>query len=217
VSCETWNTNITTAAQLEKLEFIGNQSQTQLNSELPLKPMCKQNQECAGWGANPLTGPAKFNVVSLSFTDQTKTFEGMREPVEAQVTPVLDPQFGYSFETFPSITDFIQYTNSQFTAHSPPQGTNGIYGETFKSVLNSFFTRCGIHPTPFPQIVRCDSLSVASASLSIVGMRLPFDPVSDKYQFTLDRWAERAIQGLPPPPPPGSAHVDAWWGRHKEV
>jgi hypothetical protein len=185
--------------QLNKMEVIGNQSQAQLKSESALNPLCKQHQECAGWGADAITAPpAKFNVIVLSFTDATKTFEGMREPVEAQVTPVLGPQFSFNTQTFPAIADFTQYVQSEFTAYSPPQGTSGIYSRSFKQVMDSYFLRCGNHPTPYPQIVSCDSLSVSSATRSIVQLTLPFDPVTNKYTFTLDRFAERAIQSLCP-------------------
>jgi hypothetical protein len=57
--------------------------------------------------------------------------------------------------------------------------------------------RCGNHPTPFPQIVRCDLLSVSSATRSMVQQpTLPFDPVTIKYTFTLQlvgdrRWGQR--------------------------
>jgi hypothetical protein len=197
--------------QLNKMNVIGKQSQAQLNSESTLNPLCKQHQECAGWGVDAITGaPAKFNIIVLSFTDATKTFEGMREPVEAQVTPVLGPQFDIDTQTFPAIADFTQYVHSEFTAHRPPQGTNGIYSSSFKEVMDSYFLRCGNHPTPYPQIVRCDSLSISSATRSIVQLTLPFDPVTHKYTFTLDKFAERAIQSLPPPSV--YANISSWWG-----
>jgi hypothetical protein len=199
------------------LNVIRGQSQAQLNSETALNPLCKQNQECAGWGANPITGPAKFNIVSLSFTDATKTFEGKREPVEAQVTPVLGPHFAISTETFPHIEDFVTYTNKEFTANNPPQGTNGIYGQSFENVLKSYFTLCGNHPNPkYPQFVRCDSLSVSTASRSIVSMKLPFDPITSKYTFTLNKFTERAIQSLPPPPDL-QTNITTWWELHNQI
>jgi hypothetical protein len=64
------------------MEVIGNQSQAQLNPETSLNPLCKQQQECAGWGADvvkpPPPPPADFLVVQLSYTDPSKAFEGIR-------------------------------------------------------------------------------------------------------------------------------------------
>jgi hypothetical protein len=178
-----------------------------------LNPLCKQNVECAGWGANAVTGaPAEFNIVKLSFTDQTKSFEGMREPVEAQVTPVLGPQFAVDTQTFATIADFTEFVQAKFAAHTPPQGSNGIYGTSFKDIMDSYFLRCGNHSAPYPQrwTISCDSLSISSASRSIVQLTLPFDPVTNKYRFTLDKFAERAIQSLPPPSV--YANISSWWG-----
>jgi hypothetical protein len=132
----------------------------------------------------------------------------MREPVEAQVTPVLGPQFALITQTFPAIGDYVTYVRTQFAAHTPPQGTNGIYSDDLKEVMDSYFLRCGNHPTP--HTVRCDSLSVSSASRSIVQLTLPFDPVTNKYTFTLDKFAERAIQSLPPPSV--NTNISSWWG-----
>jgi hypothetical protein len=204
--CNKWDPSVPIDVQLRKLEVVGNQSQAQLDSQSSLNPLCKQHNECAGWGANALTGsPALFNAVRLTYTDKTKSFEGMLEPVEAQVDPVLGPQFSIDTETFPGISDYTNYVQTRFSAHSPPQGTNGIYGDSFKDVMQPYFLRC-------PNLGSCDSLSVSSAVRSIVSLALPFDPVMNKYTFTLDDNAQRAIQSLPPPSV--YANISGWWGTY---
>jgi hypothetical protein len=170
---------------------------------------------CFFQGADATTGaPALFNIVELSFNDPSKTFlnTGMREPQEAQVTPVLGPKFAINTQTFTSISDFSDFVNAHFAAATPPEGSNGIYGESFKEVMQSYFLKCPNHPTAWPQIVRCDSLSISSASRSLVELTLPFDPITNKYTFTLDKWAERAIQSLPPPSV--YSNISSWWGTY---
>jgi hypothetical protein len=133
--------------------------------------------------------------------------------VEAQVTPTTSPQFSIDTQTSPAIADFTGYVHSKFTARSPPHGTRGIYGSDFITVMD--------HPTPFPQFVRCNSLSISRAPRSIVLLALSFDPVSNKYTFALNVFAERAIQSLPPPAGspafPWHINITQWWHTYGDV
>jgi hypothetical protein len=178
--------------QLQKLAVIGNQSLEHLQAQVPYNPLCKQHQECAGWGANAWTGaPAQFPVAQLSYTNgSTRTWHGMTEPAEAVVNPVTNPTFSglQDAQAFSSISDFVDYSNANFAGATPPQGSNGIFGNSFSSVFESYFQR--------PED---KDLSVTSAVRAIVHLSLPPDPVTHGYSLTFDQFFLRAVQSFPPP------------------
>jgi hypothetical protein len=48
-------------------------------------------------------------------------------------------------------------------------------------------------------------------------MKLPFDPESNEYNASLDRFAKAAIQSLPPPPGVLKQTQQAWWTTHSKL
>jgi hypothetical protein len=114
------------------LNTLSNKSQALLNSQKQYNPLCKQSQECVGWGADGSTGsPALFPVIELTYGDPAKEHHGFREPVEAVVSPHVSPAFAYSTQAFPEISDFTDYVDTSIRGASPPGGSNGIFGDSF--------------------------------------------------------------------------------------
>jgi hypothetical protein len=72
------------------MDVVAMQSQALLDSQKPLHPLCRQSGECAGWGAQ-VQGLASFPIITLDYNDATKTWHGLREPEQAQVTPLVQP------------------------------------------------------------------------------------------------------------------------------
>lgn len=187
-NCTSWNSSVPLESLLASFATLANASQAALDSQLPLKPLCRQSQECIGWGVDARTGaPASFPIVKLSYTDASKTFHGFRAPVEAQVTDIVSPLFVLDTQVFARIADYTNFVDSKYIAATPPAGTNGIYSQSFDSVFNAYFQE------PDDQ-----ALSVCRAVFAVVGLQLPFNPDTHVYKYQLDKFAERAVQSLPP-------------------
>ena len=50
-TCQTWNATVPEATLLAQMTAFGKNSQDQLDDQKALNPMCRQSQQCAGWGA----------------------------------------------------------------------------------------------------------------------------------------------------------------------
>jgi hypothetical protein len=176
------------ASLIADLDQLGNQSQAVLQHQKQYNPLCKQHSECVGWGVDGSSGSlASFPVIQLSYSDPAKTYQHFREPVEAQVNPHLNPVFAFDTHTFPTVGDFTDYVNTAFIGSSPSGGSNGIYGQSFPEVFNTYY-----------QPMDDRALSVSSALYTTVDLTLPSDPVTHQYQFTLDSFAHKALRSLPP-------------------
>ena len=94
-----------------------------------------------GWGADGNTGaPAKFPIVKLTYTDAAKTFNGKREPVETENTPVINRKFAISTSrVFSTMDEYVSYVNVNFAGADPPTGTSGIYGSNFSHIFDTHF------------------------------------------------------------------------------
>jgi hypothetical protein len=190
--------------QLDYLRMQGNHSQAQLQAEASTNPLCKQGQECAGWGADAWTGaPALFPIAHLSYTHPKKTYRGMTEPVEAIVTPVANPVFVMDTEVFPTMATCENFRNTHFAGAIPPQGTNGIYGDPLQDVFSTYFQ----HPVD-------KALSVTSASYAVVDLTLPSDPITHQYSFTFDKYFLRALNAFPPSS--NSSDPSAWYMQYHQ-
>jgi hypothetical protein len=191
------------------MDAIGAASKKNLDAQAALDPMCRQHQECVGWGADPVTGsPVQFPALHLTYNNPSRKFHNKREPEQAQVAPVQNPNFALDTEALPTINDFVDYVNTHFSGASPPEGSNGIYGTSFGEVFQSFYQRPGDK-----------ALTVSQASCALVHMALPFDPVTNTYDATFDKCCNNAVQSLPPPPsqPGDNATVAAWWKENGDL
>ena len=92
--CDVWDSSVSVKVLLHKMEVLTNGSQAELNEQAKLNPLCKQNTPCAGWGVDAATGSATmFPMVSLTYTNPSRTFIGKREPVEATVSARISRTF----------------------------------------------------------------------------------------------------------------------------
>jgi hypothetical protein len=115
------------AGLLQIFRGFTKESQEALNSQDADNPLCKQKEECVGWGVDGLTGePRYFPLIKLTYTDASKTFNGKREPVETDNTPVINRRFTLNSHIFGTITEFINYVNTNFVEKDPPSGSCGI-------------------------------------------------------------------------------------------
>lgn len=186
--CEKWDESIPVSAVLAKLDVIANNSLSMLKAQEQYNPLCRQGQECVGWGADAASGsPSNFPIAHLTYTDSTRVYHGFREPVQAQVTPNVNPTFAFDTHAFPTIADFTDFVGTTFSGASPPLGTNGIFGQLFSDVFANFYQRADD-----------SALSVARAALASIQLSLPFDPITQKYTLQFDKFALQAILSLPP-------------------
>jgi hypothetical protein len=99
----------------------------------------------------------------------------------------VSPVFAYSTQAFPEISDFTDYIDTSIRGASPPGGSNGIFGDSFMTVFDSYYQR-----------VDDRALSVSSALYTTVDMKLPSDPITRKFRFSFEKSAHLAILSLPP-------------------
>jgi hypothetical protein len=170
---------------LANLVNIGSSSQARLDNLLKLNPLCKQQQECVGWGADAFSGTfAKFPLLNLTYSDEDKSYHGMREPLELEVKPILVPPSHYVVDTqvFSYVSDYTKYIDKTFRDPQPAQHTNGVYGRTYPDVFATFFQR---------KDDRAITVSTTSKALLITHIK-------PDTSINLDTDANRAIQSLPP-------------------
>jgi hypothetical protein len=186
--CDQWDSSIPLSQLMDGLDAVAQQSQQQLDQQIQYNPLCRQSQECVGWGVDGATNsPALFPVVELTYLDPTRVFDNFTEPIEAIVTPHLSPVAVYSTEVFPTISDFTNYVDSSFRGASPPGGSNGLYGSNYSSVFASYF-----------HLADDRALSVTKSSFAFVDLSLPPSSTTHEYKFSFDRFAKQALLSLPP-------------------
>lgn len=184
--CDQWNSSVPLDTLLSQLETIFSGAQAMLNAEAPLNPLCRQSQECAGWGVNVAYGSvSSFPIVQLSYNNSNRTWQGFREPAEATVTPFQSPLPNYAVGSavYSTISDFTNFVGGLLGQGS---GLSGIYSQSWDSVFQQFQD---------PQDV---ALTVINGEVALYKMSLPFDLQKQMYVFTWDKFALRALQSLPP-------------------
>jgi hypothetical protein len=133
----------------------------------------------------------------------------MTEPEETVVNPVTNPSFSglQDAQPLPSMSDFVDYSNANFAGATPPQGSNGIFGEAFSNVFQSYYQRA-----------EDKALSVVSAIRANVHLSLPPDPVTHGYSVAFDKFFLRAIQSFPPPSEDSDASdPSAWYKQYQPL
>jgi hypothetical protein len=89
---------------------------------------------------------------------------------------------------FPRVEDYEQHVDTQYAGASPiPKGTNGIFSSSVEDVFDAHFQKKDDR-----------AMSVARASLSVISMSLPVDPVTKTRQYRIDRHASDFANSLPP-------------------
>ena len=130
----------------------------------------------------------------------------MREPEQAQFTPVLSPAFVNNYQTFKTLGDYENYERAHYSAANPPGGSNGIYGQPYDAVQKEFFD------------LYQNGGGVTVATRALLDLTLPFNSSTNKYSYIFDRFSRRAILSLPDPPnSTDTAAVNAWWGQYGEL
>lgn len=102
-------------------------------------------------------------------------------------------------KVYPTMSDFEQYVESQYTSSS--HGSNGIYGETYGTVYGNYFKNN-------------QGLTVTTALYSIVSMELPQSP-DNRYIYSFDKQALRALHQLPPSP--NGTDPSQWWAKYAPI
>jgi hypothetical protein len=155
---------------MAKLSAIANKSQAMLNAQAMLKPICRQEHECVGWGVDGVTGaPAPFPIVHLSYDPSRwdKTYNGMSEPIEVESNHIVTPVWASTdgAKAFPRMEDFVEHVNTIYRGATPqPKSTRGIYSRGFENVLQNYFQKSDDR-----------ALAVVRASKSLIEMSLPLD------------------------------------------
>ena len=119
-----------------------------------------------------------------------------------KVSPNSDPHLVVtSTQAFAGIGEYVNYVDRTFGSTPPKTGESGCYSSAFEDVLNNFFSRCMRRDDqPASYFRRCDALSVVTAKRTLATLILPPDPVTHTYQqYTFGKFAEAALQSLPPP------------------
>jgi hypothetical protein len=114
------------------------------------------------------------------------------------------PAFRMNTQLLTSLTSFENYVASTFTAADPPGGSNGVFGSSFSSVNKRFYQKCIAH-------------GFTVASWPLLDMKLPFDPVTNKYTYTFDKFARRAVLSLPDPPTELRKDIVIWWTKYSTL
>jgi hypothetical protein len=133
--------------------------------------------------------PTRFPIAELTYTDNTSLYHGFREPVEAVVIPNDPPAWKFeSPKAFPTITEYTDFVSSQYSASSPPRGSNGVFSLDYRTVFNEFY-----------QGGKDQAFSVARASYVLLGLSLAPDPITHRWTaISIERFARQQIESLPP-------------------
>lgn len=184
--CDTWDVTVPADTLLSQLNTIFSAAQAMLDSQAPLHPLCKQSQECAGWGVNVAYGSvSSFPIVQLSYNNSNRTWQGFSEPSEATVTPYQIPQASFTSgsDVYPTISDFTDFVGGLL---GQGNGLSGIYSQSWDSVFELY------------QDAQDVALTVINGEVALYKMTLPFDLQKQMYVFSWDKFALRALQSLPP-------------------
>lgn len=209
--CNVFDSNVSSQEQVRMMNVIANQSLAMLKAQETDNPLCKQGNECAGWGAierGQGALPGKYPIITLTYgSDSPPSVGGKRCPKEVTCTDYDPPRFGIDGpEVLSSMDVFETYVHNHFTAAPDGQeGTNGIFGNSFEDVFTEHYSHGG-------------GITVISAHLPQAVLSLRRDPSTNNYIYTLDKFAMRAISALPPPPIGLSeSGINEWYRKHHDL
>jgi len=128
-TCEVWDDKVPLGELQAKFNTLVNASQRAYEATLPYNPLCRQFQECVGWGANVRDGSmASFAVLDMSYSlsNQTLPWLGNRRvPKGVRVTQRQNPQFEYDTRPWPTMPDFADYVLGDLAGSQ--KGARGLY------------------------------------------------------------------------------------------
>ena len=133
--CDTWAAADKGKAQ-QQLTTLQNVSQNALLKSLAYNPICKQGQECVGWGVDLGAGDkAKFPLLTLDFSGTTPTWHGFKYPVGTSVIPSQFPDFTFDTQVFNSLQEFHTFVDGKWSSQ---QGPIGYYDRSAEIVTGDF-------------------------------------------------------------------------------
>ena len=177
--CDAWNatfSNATVAAQLVTLKTASLKS---LQTSLKYHPICKQAQECVGWGVDLGTGKvSQYPQIDLDFSGDTPSWNGLKYPEGISLSPSQAPAFVFDTHVFPTIADFHTYVSG---LRAQQEGRIGTYADALASVEAVFDSLSDWFP------------SITQATYELYNMAL--DPGAT---HTMDPAALAALETLAP-------------------
>jgi len=184
--CDTWNASFPASSVQLQLSALKNASQAALQESLKYTPICKQGQECVGWGVDLGAGATvNYPLLTLNFSGSTPSWSGLKYPAGTSVVPSQSPGFAVDEpRVLLSGADHFNYVEGLW---SEQQGRAGWYSKPAASVTRIFDDPKDWYP------------SVTQAVYELYHMTIDPDPTSKSgYAPKMDAAALAALQTVGP-------------------
>ena len=184
--CDAWNASFPASSVQLQLSALKNASQAALQASLKYNPICRQGQECVGWGVDLGSGKAvNYPQLTLNFTGSTPSWNGLKYPLGTSVVPNQAPGFAIDGpRALPTEADHFNYVEGLWSSQ---QGRAGWYSQGEASVTAIYDDPTDWYP------------SVTQAIYELYQMTIDPDPTSKSgYAPRMDASALAALQTVGP-------------------
>ena len=184
--CDAWNASFPASSVQLQLSALKNASQAALQESLKYSPICRQGQECVGWGVDLGSGKAtNYPQLTLNFSSSTPSWNGLKYPVGTSVVPSQSPAFAVDEpRVLLTEADHFNYVEGLWSSQ---QGRIGWYSQSAASMTTIYDDPKDWYP------------SVTQAAYELYHMTIDPDPTSKSgYAPKMDASALAALQTVGP-------------------
>ena len=120
----------------QQLANLRNTSQDALLKSLAYNPICKQGQECVGWGVDATSGRTAHPLLSLNFSGSQQKWHGYKSAAGMIVQGVDVPDFQFDTKAFKTFDAYKEYVLGTLANN---QGRGGSYATDLSTVYTDVF------------------------------------------------------------------------------